>query len=129
MLREFVAREIFGRVTAELGTPDADLRAGLAASQMIGIAFLRYVVHLEPIASAEPAELVAWLGADAPALPRPMTWAPAPRCSRRPRCSRYDGSPARIRAENRLCGSNAGQREHGSWAGGRGGWNSSHGEI
>jgi AcrR family transcriptional regulator len=62
MLREFVAREIFGRVTAALGTPDAELRAGLAAAQMVGIAMLRYVVHLEPVASAEPAELIAWLG-------------------------------------------------------------------
>jgi AcrR family transcriptional regulator len=61
MLREFVTREIFGRVVAELGTPDADLRAGLAASQMIGIAFLRYVIELEPLASAPADALVARL--------------------------------------------------------------------
>jgi AcrR family transcriptional regulator len=57
MLREFVTREIFGRVVAELGTADAELRAGLAASQMIGLAFLRYVLVLEPLASA-PADVL-----------------------------------------------------------------------
>jgi AcrR family transcriptional regulator len=62
MLREVVSREIFGRVVAELGPPDGDLRAALAAGQMIGLAFLRYVVQLEPVASAPVDELVDWLG-------------------------------------------------------------------
>jgi AcrR family transcriptional regulator len=61
MLREFLTREIFGRVVAELGTSDADLRAGLAAAQMIGVAFLRYVIRLEPLASAPVEDLVARL--------------------------------------------------------------------
>jgi AcrR family transcriptional regulator len=62
MLREFVSREIFGRVVRELGTPDGELRAALAAGQMIGLAFLRYIVRLEPVASTPVEELVAWLG-------------------------------------------------------------------
>jgi AcrR family transcriptional regulator len=62
MLREFVSREIFGRVTAELGTADGELRANLAAGQMIGLAFLRYVVRLEPVATTPVDELVGWLG-------------------------------------------------------------------
>ncbi|MDQ3156276.1 MAG: TetR family transcriptional regulator [Actinomycetota bacterium] len=47
---------------AKLSGPDADIRATLAASQVIGMATLRYVARLEPVASA-PAELVArWYG-------------------------------------------------------------------
>jgi AcrR family transcriptional regulator len=62
MLREFVSREIFGRVVRELGTADGELRAGLAAGQMIGLAFLRYVVRLEPVASTPVDELVDRVG-------------------------------------------------------------------
>ena len=47
---------------AKLSGPDADIRATLAASQVIGMATLRYVARLEPMASA-PADLVArWYG-------------------------------------------------------------------
>jgi AcrR family transcriptional regulator len=67
MLREFLSREVFGRVVAELGTSDGDLRGALAAGQMIGVAFLRYVIRLEPIASTPTDDLVAWL---APTLQR-----------------------------------------------------------
>lgn len=74
MLREFLSREIFGRVAAGLGTPDPDLRAALAASQMVGLAMVRYVLLLEPAASAPVDELVAWV---APTLQRYLT-APAP---------------------------------------------------
>ena len=67
MLREFLAREVFGRIASALGVPDPELRAGLAVSQMVGVALMRYVMGLEPIASADPEELVAHL---APTLQR-----------------------------------------------------------
>ena len=67
MLREFLAREVFGRVAAELGVPDPQMRAGLAVSQMLGVALLRYVMGLEPMASATPEQLVEQL---APTLQR-----------------------------------------------------------
>ena len=36
---------------------------------MIGIAMLRYVIKVEPLASADPEEIVAMVAPDAPAVP------------------------------------------------------------
>ena len=57
LLRAFVGQELLGPVAAELGVDDP-LRVSLAASQMVGIAVLRYVVELEPLASADVATVV-----------------------------------------------------------------------
>jgi AcrR family transcriptional regulator len=62
MLREFLAREVFARIIARIGSDDAELRAALAASQMMGLAVARYVVRLEPLASADPDLVVAIVG-------------------------------------------------------------------
>ncbi|MPZ61292.1 MAG: TetR family transcriptional regulator [Propionibacteriales bacterium] len=56
-----------------LGNDDGLLRAELAMSQMIGVAFGRYVIGVEPLASADPEDLVAWL---APTLQRYLTGDP-----------------------------------------------------
>ncbi len=45
-----------------LGTPDASLRATLVGSQLIGLAMVRYVAELEPVASMRPDELAALMG-------------------------------------------------------------------
>jgi AcrR family transcriptional regulator len=58
LLREFAVRELFGRVAATLGTPDAELRANLVFSQIFGLAVARYILRIEPLAST-PGELVA----------------------------------------------------------------------
>jgi hypothetical protein len=70
MLREFLTREIFGPVVARLGGEEPELRASLVASQMMGLVVARYVVRLEPLASAPPDEVVALL---APTLQRYLT--------------------------------------------------------
>ncbi len=57
LLRAFVGRELLGPVAAALGVED-QLRVTLAASQMIGIAMLRYVVGVEPLASVDVDGLV-----------------------------------------------------------------------
>jgi AcrR family transcriptional regulator len=62
MLRQFVAREIIGRIAASLDLEGPELRAGLAGGQLIGLAMLRYVIKLEPIASADRAELAHAIG-------------------------------------------------------------------
>lgn len=62
LLREFIDREITGRLAALLDTPDAALRAGMVNVQILGLAVARYIVHLEPIASASVDELVATFG-------------------------------------------------------------------
>lgn len=70
-LREFLAREVFGRVAAHCdgGRDDRDLRVGLAAAQMIGLALLRYVIEHPPLRDADPVALVAQVG---PTLQRYM---------------------------------------------------------
>ncbi|MFJ1768212.1 TetR family transcriptional regulator [Amycolatopsis sp. NPDC088138] len=62
LLREFIDRELTGRLAALLGTPDAAVRAGMVNVQILGLAVARYIVHLEPIASASVDELVATFG-------------------------------------------------------------------
>jgi AcrR family transcriptional regulator len=59
VLRGVVLRQILERIASELDVPDPRLRAELAASHLIGIAILRYVVRVEPLASTDPEEIVA----------------------------------------------------------------------
>jgi hypothetical protein len=61
-MREFVQRQVLGRIARALELDQPQLRATLAASQLIGLAMLRYVVKVEPLASARTDEVVAWLG-------------------------------------------------------------------
>jgi len=67
MLRDLVARRLLGPVAGVLERERAELRAGLAATQLIGLALARYVVRLEPIAEASVDDLVA---AAAPTIQR-----------------------------------------------------------
>ncbi|MCX5398788.1 TetR family transcriptional regulator [Streptomyces sp. NBC_00102] len=59
VLRTFVLGRLLERIAAELHVPDPTFRAEVAASHMIGIAMLRYVVRTEPLASADPERIVA----------------------------------------------------------------------
>jgi AcrR family transcriptional regulator len=59
LLREFIASRIFARVAEALGVPQLNINA--AAAQVIGFAMLRYVLEMEPIASASHDEIVALL--------------------------------------------------------------------
>jgi AcrR family transcriptional regulator len=70
MLREFITEEVLGPVAQRVGGPDARLRATLIGSQIIGLAMARYIVRVEPLASASPAQLVAAIG---PTLQRYLT--------------------------------------------------------
>ena len=62
LLREFITREVLGRLARALEVDQPRLRASLAASTLIGMAMLRYIVKLEPLASATPAVIAGWLG-------------------------------------------------------------------
>jgi AcrR family transcriptional regulator len=62
MLKEFLVREVFQRLAAASGSADADLRANLAASQLVGLMLTRFVLRLEPIASTPTEELVQRVG-------------------------------------------------------------------
>lgn len=62
MLREFLGREVFGRVAASTGAPDPQLRGALAASQVLGLVVGRYVLRLPALVEATREELVERLG-------------------------------------------------------------------
>ena len=70
VLREFLAREVFGRIAGELGVDDAMLRGALTATQMVGLAMARIVVRVEPLASASGEDIVRWI---APTVQRYLT--------------------------------------------------------
>jgi AcrR family transcriptional regulator len=75
MLREFVADSILGRLAEVAGAPgggtaEADYRAALVASQVVGLALARYVLGLEPLAAASQDDLAAAIG---PTLERYLT--------------------------------------------------------
>ncbi|WP_426364478.1 TetR family transcriptional regulator [Streptomyces sp. E-08] len=70
VLRTFVLRRLLERIAAELDVPDPSFRAELAASHMIGIVIMRYVIQVEPLASADPELIVAQV---APTLQRYLT--------------------------------------------------------
>jgi AcrR family transcriptional regulator len=64
LLREFVVTQVLRRAVAELGMKgeEASTRAALVATQMAGLAVTRYILKIEPVASAPAERLVAALG-------------------------------------------------------------------
>ncbi|MFD7865168.1 TetR family transcriptional regulator [Streptomyces sp. NPDC057682] len=70
VLRAFVLRRLLERIAERLDVPDPTFRAELAASHMVGIVILRYVVRAEPLASADPERIIAMV---APTLRRYLT--------------------------------------------------------
>jgi len=58
MVQRMLAEGPFALMARSIGTPDAELRTMLMASHLMGVALLRYVLKVEPLASA-PAEEVA----------------------------------------------------------------------
>jgi AcrR family transcriptional regulator len=64
LLREFLVTQVLRRVVGTLDMPvrEREIRGALAASQLIGLVMARYVLKLEPLASASPESLVAAIG-------------------------------------------------------------------
>ncbi|MDQ0405449.1 TetR family transcriptional regulator [Streptomyces sp. NBC_01723] len=58
VFRRLIATQVMQRVAARLDAPDAELRVELAAAQLVGCAMLRYVIKVEPLASADPEQIV-----------------------------------------------------------------------
>lgn len=58
LLRDFLTRVAMGPLAKAAGGESPDLRASLVASQMVGLAVSRYVLHLEPLAS-QPVDVLA----------------------------------------------------------------------
>lgn len=70
MLREFISTVVFGRLTRALEVGDEQLRASLCGTQIVGLGIVRYVIQLEPLASADHDTVVAAIG---PTLQRYLT--------------------------------------------------------
>jgi len=62
LLRQFVSHEILARIARSIGGDDPELRASLAASQMVGLIVARYGVRVEPLASASADEVARRIG-------------------------------------------------------------------
>ena len=64
LMREFVVTQVLRRAIHELGMQgeDAALRSALVATQIAGLALIRYVFKVEPVASADPETLVRAIG-------------------------------------------------------------------
>jgi len=62
MLKEFLSREIFSRLATASAAEDADLRANLAASQIVGLMMTRFVLKLDHVADASVDELAQRIG-------------------------------------------------------------------
>jgi hypothetical protein len=67
---EFFVTTIFGRLAAEIGVDQPERRAGLCASQILGLGLVRYVLKVEPVASADIDTMVTMVG---PNLQRYLT--------------------------------------------------------
>jgi len=67
---EFFATTIFGRLAEVIGVDEPERRAGLCASQVLGLGLVRYVLKLEPVASADVDTMVTMV---APNLQRYLT--------------------------------------------------------
>ncbi|MEV6692927.1 TetR family transcriptional regulator [Micromonospora sp. NPDC051196] len=72
LLREFLTVHVLRRIFDHLDVDPVEvpLRGSLVASQLIGLAVMRHVVRLEPIASADPDALVTPI---APTIQRYLT--------------------------------------------------------
>jgi AcrR family transcriptional regulator len=64
MLREFITTQVMRRALSHLDLDPTEVptRASLVASQVIGMVMMRYVIKLEPLASATPEAVVAAIG-------------------------------------------------------------------
>jgi AcrR family transcriptional regulator len=70
MMREFVGKVLVARVVATVAPDRQELRGALFGSQLFGLGMTRYVLKLEPVASADHPTVIA---AVAPNLQRYLT--------------------------------------------------------
>jgi AcrR family transcriptional regulator len=76
LVRELIEGEVIAAIAEHLGGPEATARAAMAASQISGLIFMRYMLGAEPLASMPAGELV---GHAAPALRAALFARPAAR--------------------------------------------------
>lgn len=59
LVRQFIEQRLYPQIATALGGADAELRVDLAMGQLLGIAYLRHILRIEPIASQSTEELIA----------------------------------------------------------------------
>ncbi|MFB6959001.1 TetR family transcriptional regulator [Streptomyces sp. NPDC001698] len=70
VFRRLIVSQLLRRIAGRFDLPDAELRAELAAAQLVGCAILRYVIKAEPLASADVEQIIARV---APVVQRHLT--------------------------------------------------------
>ena len=70
MLREFMTDAVLREIAGSLDADEPELRAGLCAAQLVGVALLRRVLHFDALVTPDAEELIRWL---APTLQRYLT--------------------------------------------------------
>lgn len=75
-LQDYLDTTVIDRVVAAVGVPDARMRVALISSYLIGIAAGRYVVRIEPLASASEEHVVRLVAPTIQALLDPRTQLP-----------------------------------------------------
>lgn len=65
---EYLSATVVDRVVAAVGVPDARMRVAVISSYLVGIAATRYLLRVEPLASASDDEVVALVGPAVQAL-------------------------------------------------------------
>ncbi|MFI1800734.1 TetR family transcriptional regulator [Streptomyces sp. NPDC020379] len=73
VFRDLVSTRLMTRIADELDVEKPRLRAELAAAHLVGVAMLRHVIKVEPLASADMEDVIAQV---APAIQRHLTEAP-----------------------------------------------------
>jgi AcrR family transcriptional regulator len=63
-MREFVAERIWDRTPVNEGESDETTRQrrALVSSQLMGLAFIRYILRMPPISTTTPGEIARWAG-------------------------------------------------------------------
>lgn len=70
-LRSFIEKTVVSAAASTIDGADARLRAELLGALMVGLFVVRQVVRVEPLASAPPEKVAAWLG---PAVDAILGW-------------------------------------------------------
>ena len=70
LVRDLISHRMLAPLAESLGVDQAPLRASLVGAQMVGLVMARYVVGVEPLASAPPEQIAAIV---APNLQRLLT--------------------------------------------------------
>jgi AcrR family transcriptional regulator len=63
LVRQFIKGQLYPQIVKALPGPDAELRLDLAMAQLLGIAFLRHILKVDPIASEPVDQLTARVAA------------------------------------------------------------------